>query len=454
MIRQLQVPLVVSMLAGCVGPGPISSTMTTHGSSESGSDGITSVVETSTTSSESTTNDEIPDLTTSFETEDPECDLPDCNQLDVVIVVDNSVTMSEEQSTLAGNVDELVEQLAVFDPHGFDWVDVNIMVTSTDMGHPLCDPIGPDSYEPKLGAPQEVACIDRLVEFQPVPQACTDHCPDAVLPIDPFVHYDGLNNTNTNVPGNQIAEALRCLIPQGIVGCTYRSPLEAMWQAIQPTAAWNQGVRPFLRDDAALAIIVLTNGHECSVAAPEGYAYFVDSDQTEFWESNPETGTKTEATPAICWNAGVDCGMPDANGDYVDCVSFDHGVLHPIERYTQELGALRNKPVVMLGIVGVPIGGVDELVYHEWIEGAYPVGEELPGEPDAAYQGFEHGIGPGCIGLDAMGSPSGYAMPPVRLREVCESLDQPGSTRCCLESICSDDYGPALGCLGGLLNEI
>jgi hypothetical protein len=78
----------------------------------------------------------------------------------------------------------------------------------------------------------------------------------------------------------------------------------------------------------------------------------------------------------------------------------------------------------------------------------------LPGDPDAAHQGFEHGIGPGCIGEDGMGGFLGYAMPPVRLREVCESLDEDALTRCCLQSVCSTDYGQALACLGEMLEDL
>jgi hypothetical protein len=76
----------------------------------------------------------------------------------------------------------------------------------------------------------------------------------------------------------------------------------------------------------------LSDGHECSVAAPDGYAYFLDPAQDQYWEVNPDTGTKTAATTTVCWNAGVDCGAPNSDGSYADCVSADTGVLYPIVR--------------------------------------------------------------------------------------------------------------------------
>jgi hypothetical protein len=457
-----------SLLVACVGPGPIpaddTATTTTHGSADGISDSL--MPETETSSDPMTSLDSgPPDLDTGWEP-DPDPCAQGCPKLDVLIVVDNSATTGEEQRTLSADVDALLAALERIDDPGNDvWSDVNIMVTSTDMGHPLCTSLEPDGYEPQQGAPQTVPCIDRLDEFDGLddnpsfPQACTDNCPVPVESAHAFVHYEGAMHSNTNVPGNDIEGALRCLIPQGVVGCNYGSPLESMLQAINPDATWNQGAYRFLRDDAALAIIIMTDDHECSVNEPEGYASFVDPAQDQWWEINPDTGTKTHATPAVCWNAGVECDGPDGNGIYAACTSVDvdNGVLHPIERYTQylnvELIEQSGKPVVMLGIVGVPPGGVEELIYHEWQAGAYPAGEILPDEPDAAHQGFEHGIGPGCTGVDGMGGFTGQAMPPARLRDVCESLDRPGVTRCCLSTVCSaaTDYDPALACLGDML---
>ena len=41
----------------------------------------------------------------------------------------------------------------------------------------------------------------------------------------------------------------------------------------------------------------------------------------------------------------------------------------------------------------------------------------------------------------------------MRIREVCESLDEGDRIRCCIESICGDDFSPAIQCLTGLIQD-
>ena len=410
----------------------------------------------------------------------------ECGLIDLLFVIDNSGTMGEEQVNLSANFPLLIQRLQMLTDNEGNPLnpDVNIMVTTTDMGHPQCTPFQPDGYAPAQGSPQEVACIDRLDDFTglgsnapSVPEACTNGCPVKVEPADPFIHFSGdpMGAFTTNIPGNNVSGALSCLGPQGINGCGYEAPLESMLQAINPGAAWNTGAKPFLRDGSILAIAIITDEADCSVRSPDGYAFFTNPMQNTYWEINPEAGMKTQATSAVCWNAGVDCGAPDGNGVYADCNSIDTGVLHPKTRYENylkdELIAAQNREVIMLGILGVPpvtahndmppfeptAGGVDALVYRQWRDGPYPAGDILPTEDDdvtAATKEFEFGVGPGCTGEDGMGGFTGQAIPPVRVKEVCQSLNEGDKVRCCIESICDDDFSDAIGCLTGIIQSV
>ena len=410
-----------------------------------------------------------PDLEGGQDTDTDDPDRPcgplgTCNQIDLLFVIDNSGTMGEEQINLSANLPGLLDALmGMVDDQGQPLEpDINIMFTTTDVGHPQCTPFQPDNYTPANGAPRSDACIDRLDDFEglgsnapEIPEACTNICPVSIEPIDPFIHFEGPDAAVTNIPGNDIAAAMQCLAPQGINGCGYESPLEAMIQAINPVAAWNQGDKPFVRDGATLAIVLITDEEDCSVRGPEGHEYFTNQMLNTYWEVNPETGTKTQATSAVCWNAGTECTGLDPNGVYEECHAVDNEVLHPLSRYSSylktELIDMGAKEVVMLGILGVPASGVENLVYRKWKDS-----DILPTEDDdviASTKQFEFGIGPGCTGTDGMGGFTGQAISPVRIKEICQGLDGDDHVRCCVESICASDFSPAFECLADAIQE-
>ena len=447
----------------------------------------------------------VPDLPP-FDACDPELGCQD--KIDVLFVIDNSGTMGEEQLNLAKNFPLLVEQLqALEDGHGNRvGADVNIMVTTTDVDNPSCHGawVKPD-YVPARGAPVSTPCTERIARFtglgMPPPvveQACTDVCAPAlpVAPRDQFIHFD---RDGDNVDAGDAAAALACVGPQGIDGCGYESPLEAMSQALNPAACWNDPAhcddpawtwieQPFLRDGAVLAIAIITDETDCSV---RDFSIMTDPD---FLEVNPVSDIRSPSS-ALCWHAGARCDELDpATGVYAQCVQSNHdddgsedvaderAVLQPVSRYTRLLHSLRDqgREVIMLGILGVPEvtehaalppyepveGGVAALEYRTWRDPEYPVGDVLPDEwadgVDAAYKQFEFGIGPGCTGYDEAGGVfTGQAVADVRIRSVCESLntaDDPSTpaidetrVRCCIESICDDDFSAAIGCLTGLI---
>ena len=404
----------------------------------------------------------------------------DCRgRLDLLFVIDNSGSMGEEQLNLARNMPLLVRQLEnLNDVEGNEVdLDVHIMVTTTDVSNPLCAPFYHDGREPEMGAPISSACTDRLerftsVEAMPVTmeEACTEVCPEAVAPDGMYIQFDDSSDNVPDVPPRDIdgdgmddsalAQALACVGPQGIDGCGYERPLDAMRRALDANAEWNGG-GGFLRDGGLLAVVIISDEADCSIADEA-----VMQDESYQLE-NPENMMLTP-TSAVCWNAGVACDGPNNNGVYDSCASTGDA-LTPVSEYVDFLGGL-GRPVVMLGILGVPEvtahadeapfqpieGGVEALVYRDWQDPDYPNGGDiLPDDwdagRDAAYQQFRFGIGPGCTGQEENGDFTGQAIPPVRVKEVCEALDTQDEVRCCIESICDTDFSDAIRCLGGLV---
>ncbi|MBV1862612.1 MAG: hypothetical protein KUG77_29595 [Nannocystaceae bacterium] len=330
--------------------------------------------------------------------------------IDILFVVDNSSGMGPLQLMLAREFPGLIERVRGLETARGGALDpsVNIMATTSDFGNPLCTAFR--AHSPARGAPIATGCNSRIDYFTGLSgadvfnEACTAGCPVDVEPTDPFIHFDAAGD---NVPDVEpfdvdgdgtddppVAQALACLGPQGIDGCGYESQLENMLQALNPSADWNTGSTPFLRPDATLAIVVLTNEADCSVLD-----YSVMTDATH-QETDPGLGTPA-ASSALCWNAGVACDSPEG-GVYSNCTSVDNG-LHPTSRYigylVDELSVNQGKEVLMLGLVGVPEGGVDELEIRDWREADILPDEAMAGVT-AQDKDFNFGIGPGCGGAE------------------------------------------------------
>ncbi|MBC8074083.1 MAG: hypothetical protein IAG13_37530 [Deltaproteobacteria bacterium] len=481
---------VASTFVGCGGSSPQTPTSMTDVSGSGSSTGAdTTAADTSASSDETGPSLDVP-----VDTGQLGCDADgNCTAIDLVFVIDNSGTMGEEQRNLAANFPLLIDQLgALTDKEGNPIsASVNVMVTTTDFGHPLCTEYQKKDYTPRRGAPVYDGCNTRLNRFTGlgsdplvIKEACEANCPVDIAPGDQFLYFDGQGNSNA---GPDPAKALACIGPQGIDGCGFEAPLETMLQAINPEACWNDPnteaceadlewgkfEKPFLRDGAMLAIVIVTDEADCSVAAPDGYSYFTDEMNTTYWETNPDTDEPTTSS-AICFNAGVTCTGPDASGVYTECVSAVNDVLHPTQRYIDYLKYVAehdDKEVVMLGILGVPevtqhnanppyeptMGGVFDLEYRAWNESDLTPEEAMSGV-EVEDKVWEFGnIAPGCS------NERGSAIFPTRVQEVCESLDvadDPSTpdidereVHCCIESICGSDFSPAIRCLTGAITS-
>jgi len=385
--------------------------------------------------------------------------LSDQHAVDVLFVVDNSATMGDEQARLAAGIGALVERLEA------GGLDYRIGVTTTDNGHPYCAATGPEA-----GRLVASSCRARAGEFAfagdpPVDVtdiACFDQCAAEDLGIVPTTTAldpqptarPWIERTGgiANVEGLTTTEALRCMLPQGIVGCGFEQHLESMYKAILRSEQEEEAQFGFVRSDAVLAVVMVSDETDCSYSN-EWQSIFLPADQggnpDVFW-SDPNAPLPSSA---VCWNAGVACtGGPDV---YDEChaenkdvdggvgASDDAAVLLPVSRYAELLQELEdrkreivpNQEVVVAAITGVPPGyetDQAELVYAR--------------ANDALIQD-EYGIGPGCVRL-ADGS---IGIPPVRERELAEAFEVDGQRN--LYSICADDFAPALDAIGGAIRD-
>lgn len=402
--------------------------------------------------------------------------LTDSCMIDVVVVIDNSSSMAGAQRTLATSMIQLDEQLRALE------ADVQVMFTTTDMGNQFCGPFKPEGYTPAMGSPVTTACTDRLQDFVGLgtdapneAEACTAVCPEPLAPeLDLFVAFNPeVHNLpqegSVDLDGDgeletATAQALACMAPMGVNGCGFESPLEAMLQALNPDATWNLGPRPFVREGAALGVVLLSNELDCSVRTPAMMS------NADLYQTNPDTGAPALSS-GLCWNAGVDC--VDQGGGVYDCLPNDAGHLQSIDRYSTYLDYLwqtQDKPVFMLGLLGVPAvtahnaespfqpieGGQDDVVIRDWT-----ADDVLPADADAGVTAadlqFTFGVGPGCSRPNS--TSIAQAIPPIRTLEVCARLggqvgdDGDDLVTCCVESICDDDYTSGMRCLANMLAD-
>src|SRR5690606_13098988 len=234
--------------------------------------------------------------------------------VDILFVIDNSAGMAAAQAKLATAVEALIEVLERPD------VDANyrIAVTTTDSGNPLCSaiettpangPLWPSSCRSRLDQlvsadgvdAQDLACND-LCALEPSQQAITP-TPTAVDPGPrprPWIERaEGL----TNLPsGTDPAQALACLLPQGIDGCGFEAPLQSMDLALARATTPGEDSYGFMRADAVQVVVFLNDEVDCSHNPEWSTIFAVDGDKT-FW-SDPDA---PEPSSAVCWNAGVTC---------------------------------------------------------------------------------------------------------------------------------------------------
>lgn len=361
--------------------------------------------------------------------------------VDILFVIDNSGSMGEEQATLARNFSAFIDVLEE------EQVDANyrIGITTTDNGHVSCH------TNAAGGRMLMSSCRSRQQDFvsgdnDATQEACLDICPEdlANIEIQPTTtHLDATPRPRTwleriagttNLPdGLSTTQAFQCLGPQGINGCGYEQPLESMYKALQRARIADEDQYGFLRDNAILAIVFVTDEADCSHRTPDFDSMFLADGDRTFW-SDPTLGYPTSA---VCWNAAVEC--TGSGGPYDDCqsASFDErgnpvpeeeGVMRPVSRYIDLIAEIErekkelhpDQEVLVAGIVGVRSDG--SALYQNTVT-----------DPD--FQ-TDYGIGPGCT------SAAGEAVPPVRLRELAEAFAVEGEQN--LFSICDDDYSVAL----------
>jgi hypothetical protein len=312
--------------------------------------------------------------------------------VDVLFVVDNSNSMAQEQQNLAANFPKFIDRL---DQAGINY---HVGVVSTDLGAgnyglPSCEVAGGDGG--KLWSNPSVAGC------QP--------------PSDPWIAKTG---TTTNVPGGDVKGAFSCIAQIGTGGCGFENTLEAARRALDPALNVNPG---FVRKDAALAVVMLTDEDDCSAEKSQLY----DSSQSSLADPlGPLTSFR-------CFEFGVSCDINDREkpGPRKSCApAYDW--LYKVKDYETFFKGLKPPGRVMMAAIAGPDAPVE-------------VGVDANNPT----------LKPSCQ------SANGMAVPAIRIKALMDSLGAFGhfntgtdaSGKPVSVDICSPDFSPALSHIGKLV---
>jgi hypothetical protein len=311
-------------------------------------------------------------------------------KVDVLFMIDNSLSMQQEQDNLARNFPAFISLLRNIEG---GLPDLHIGVVTSDLG---------------AGPSAESGCrVGGLAgAFQGWDKSCG---------LDQGHRFiEASDGERTRNYQGQLEKVFACMAQVGTSGCGYEHQLASTVKAL--TAPENAG---FLRDDAYLQLILITDEDDCSA----------DPSSDLFTMSFPD-----EEPSYRCARAGHLCqgrppGDAELNVPLSDCQPSENGALTNVSRFVEQIRALKKDPkkILVSGIFGWPTSGAD----------TYRVGRGEHGHWDY---------------LSACQSENGDATAALRIKQFVDAF---GPNHSAIQSICAGDFRPALtGIAGDLIAHI
>ena len=148
----------------------------------------------------------------------------------------------------------------------------------------------------------------------------------------------------------EITDVFSCYADVGIHGCGFEQQLEAGRKALNPSETpVNKG---FFRDDGFLAVVVVTDEDDCSSSMPD-VMYNPDPDQDDI---DSQLGYLHSFR---CFEFGINCHINDRSpGERLNCTherNDPNMMLHPLERYTSFIEALKDPMMLIVGSIAAPV---------------------------------------------------------------------------------------------------
>jgi hypothetical protein len=314
--------------------------------------------------------------------------------IDILFLIDDSPSMADKQANLRKNFPVFMTELKKI-PGGLP--NVHVAVVTSDLG------AGPTTLNAQcyVGGKKGV--------FRAGSNCQVDAGANFLV---------SLNNGTMNNFQGRIEDVFSCVANAGDAGCGFEHSLQAVRVALYEQ--FTPQNKNFLRRDAFLGIILLTDEDDCS--APP--------DSTLFTDDSTYTGTTASFR---CAQAGHLCGgratpIGSFTDQLADCKPAPVGRLIGVQEIVNSIRALKPRPDAQI-LVSAITGIADN-------------------EATAPYRyGFETGSGREIDYLPICQGANGKATASLRIKEFVEAFGANGS----LHSICANDFSPAMRQIGETL---
>jgi hypothetical protein len=345
------------------------------------------------------------------------------DKVDLLFMVDNSGSMKEEQASLAEQLPRLVRVLTSGDRTGdglsdddFQPVkDLHVAVITSDMGvgGQTVPPVNTCTRAPLLGD-------DGLLRTIGAAGA------DCLAAYPGFLAY--VPATTTQTP-EQFGIDFGCVARAGTTGCGFEQQLEAPLKALTSSTSairffgdtrghGDAGNAGFMRPDSVLAIVVVTDEEDCSVAAGSEGIF----DQSAGSAFSGDLNLRCFRYPGAQW---------------------------PVQRYIDGFKALRpgrENLVVFGAITGVPVDLIRQPVASS-TAAITPDYDGILADPRMTQvEDIDSTVGPRLVPSCSRPNPDGTtatAFPPRRIVEVAKGFGANGI----VQSICQNDFAGALNAI-------
>jgi hypothetical protein len=351
--------------------------------------------------SHSATTEEMYALTSSWPTFAQGIDQGPGAKMDILFMVDNSSSMSPLQAKLTSSFPQLMKVLESL-PGGVP--DLHIGVVSSDMGSgafaaPGCNTTGGDRGRLQFAPKDPIRCQGFALS-------------DSYLAL----HTDrATGSVVTNYGAQALGDAFSCIAQLGQNGCGIEQPFASVRHALDPALAPLENAG-FLRADAYLAVVLITNEDDCSFPADSQlFDPTFDSLATAY---GPPTSFRCNYVGHQVDGKRQPPSLTAAR-IYTEVDPTENGPLDNVADFVAFLKNLKGDPALVLVAT---IAGPPKPYAVELVPSPLPNGELWPQ------------IGHSCIQPDGT-----FADPGVRMWGALQSFGDRGV----FESICNNSFTPA-----------